>query len=107
MEGKPVLLEPIVTVEITVPSQNMGDIAGDLNSRRGRIIGMDTDGDLQIIRANVPMSEVMNYATELRSMTGGTGGYTMEFSHYDVVPARAAEAVIAQHKREKEEAGGR
>jgi elongation factor G len=53
------------------------------------------------------MSEVMNYATELRSMTGGTGGYTMEFSHYDVVPARSAEAVIAQHKREKEEAGGR
>ena len=85
----------------------MGDITGDLNSRRGRIIGMDTEGDLQIIRAHVPMSEVMNYATELRSMTGGTGGYTMEFSHYDVVPARAAEAVIAQHKREKEEAGGR
>ena len=107
MEAKPVLLEPIVTVEITVPSQNMGDIAGDLNSRRGRIIGMDTEGDMQIIRAHVPMSEVMNYATELRSMTGGTGGYTMEFSHYDVVPARSAEAVIAQHKREKEEAGGR
>ena len=107
LKARPVLLEPIVIVEISIPSERMGDITGDLNSRRGRIIGMDSEGDMQIIRAQVPMAQVMNYATELRSMTGGTGGYTMEFSHYDVVPAHAAEAVIAQHKREKEEAGTR
>ncbi len=104
LKAKPVLLEPVVKIEISVPSQFMGDISGDLNSRRGRIIGMDSEGDTQIVRATVPMSEVMNYSTELRSMTGGTGGYSMEFSHYDVVPGRAAEAVIAKAKREKEEA---
>ena len=107
MKSKPVLLEPIVTLEITVPSQHMGDITGDLNSRRGRIIGMDSDGDLQVVRAQAPLSGVMRYATELRSMTGGTGSYSMEFSHYDVVPAREAEQIIALHKKEKEEAHGR
>jgi elongation factor G len=107
VKAKPVLLEPIVNLEITVPSQYMGDITGDLNSRRGRIVGMDSEGDLQIVRASAPMSEVMNYATELRSMTGGTGSFAMEFSHYDVVPARAAEQVIALAKKTKEEAGGR
>ncbi len=103
MKSKPVLLEPIVNLEITVPSQYMGDITGDLNSRRGRIQGMDQAGDMQTIRAQVPMAEVMNYSTELRSMTGGTGGYGMEFSHLDIVPARAAEAIIARAKQEKEE----
>ena len=107
LRAKPVLLEPIVTVEISVLSQHMGDITGDLNSRRGRIIGMDSEGDYQIIRATIPMSEVITYATELRSMTGGTGSFSMEFSHYDVVPARTAEQVIAQAKKAKEEAGGR
>ena len=104
MKAKPVLLEPIVQLEITVPSQHMGDIAGDLNSRRGRILGMDSEGDLQIVRAEVPMSEVMNYATELRSVTGGTGSYTMDFSHYDIVPSRTAEQVIAKARRAREEA---
>ncbi len=107
LKAKPVLLEPVVNLEITVPSQYMGDISGDLNSRRGRIVGMDSEGDMQIIRAQAPLGEVMRYATELRSMTGGTGSYTMELSHYDVVPARAAEQVIAQAKKAKEEAGGR
>ncbi len=107
MKAKPVLLEPVVNLEITVPSQYMGDISGDLNSRRGRIQGMDSEGDLQVIRAQAPMSEVMNYATELRSMTGGTGSFGMEFSHYDIVPARVAEQVIARAKKAKEEAGGR
>jgi len=102
MKAKPVLLEPIVNLEISVPSQYMGDITGDINSRRGRIIGMDSAGDMQIIRAQVPMAEVMNYSTELRSMTGGTGSYTMEYSHLDVVPARIAEQVIARAKQEKE-----
>jgi len=103
MEAKPVLLEPIVNMEIVVPSKYMGDISGDLNSRRGRIVNVDASGDMQIIKAQVPMAEVMNYATQLRSITGGTGSFTMEFSHYDVVPARIAEAVIAKSKPREEE----
>ena len=104
MKAKPVLLEPVVNLEIHVPSKFMGDISGDLNSRRGRIQGMDATGDIQIVQAQVPMAEVMNYSTELRSMTGGTGSYNMEYSHLDVVPGRIAEGVIARAKKEKEEA---
>ena len=107
MKSRPVLLEPVVNLEITVPSQYLGDITGDLNSRRGRIAGMDTDGDMQVIRALAPMSEVMRYSTELRSMTGGTGNFSMEFSHYDVVPGRAAEHIIEQAKKQKEESHAR
>ncbi len=101
--AKPVLLEPIVIVEITVPSKFMGDISGDLNGRRGRILDVQGVGDLQIIRAVVPMAEVRTYATQLRSMTGGQGSYTMEFSHYDVVPQRITETIIAQAKVQEEE----
>jgi len=101
--ARPVLLEPIVIVEITVPSKFMGDISGDLNSKRGRILDVQGVGDLQIIRAMIPMGEVMKYATQLRSMTGGQGSYTMEFSHYDVVPARVAETIVAQAKVQEEE----
>lgn len=101
MKAKPVLLEPIVNVEIHVPSKFMGDITGDLNSRRGRIMGMGSEGDVQVIHAQVPLAEVMKYATELRSVTGGTGSYSMEFSHYDVVPARVAEQIIAKAKQAK------
>jgi elongation factor G len=103
LAAKAVLLEPIVTLEITVPSRFMGDISGDLNSRRGRILDVQGVGDLQIIRAMIPMAEVMKYATQLRSMTGGQGSYTMEFSHYDIVPARTAETIIAQAKVAEEE----
>ena len=98
LDSKPVLLEPIVNVEITVPSEFMGDITGDINSRRGRILGMDSIGGLQVVRAQVPMAEVLRYATDLRSMTGGAGSYSMELSHYDAVPARIAEKVIEQAK---------
>jgi elongation factor G len=104
LKAKPVLLEPVVNLEITVPSRYMGDISGDMNSRRGRLQGMDTSGDMQIIQAMVPMSEVMTYSTELRSMTGGTGSFSMEFSHYDPVPARTAQTIIAKAKAAKEEA---
>ena len=102
MKAKPVLLEPVVTIEITVPSKFLGDLTGDLNSRRGRIQGMDAEGDMQVITAQVPMGEVMTYATELRSMTGGSGSYTMEFSHYDIVPQHAAQQVIAAAKKAKD-----
>jgi len=102
-KAQPVLLEPIVIVEVTVPSNFLGDITGDINSRRGRIIGMDSAAGMQIVRTQVPLSEVLRYATELRSMTGGQGSYTLEFSHYDVVPGNIAQGIIAQHKKEKDE----
>ncbi len=104
-QAKPVLLEPIVEVEITVPQDAMGAIMGDLNGRRGRIVSTDTVGNFAAIKATIPQSELMTYSTELRSMTGGEGSYTMKPSHYDVVPAHIAQQVIAQYKKveEKEE----
>ena len=103
LKSKPVLLEPIVNIEVTVPGKFMGDITGDLSGRRGRIAGMDSIGNLQVIKAKVPMKEIGKYSTELRSLTGGEGSYTIEFSHYDVVPARLAEEIIARSKKAKEE----
>ena len=101
-EAKPVLLEPIMKVSITTPDEYMGDIMGNLNSRRGRVLGMDTAGKNQVILANVPMSEFLTYEPDLRSMTGGRGIYTMEFSHYDEVPAQLAEKIIEETNKEKE-----
>ncbi|MBU1571136.1 MAG: elongation factor G [Proteobacteria bacterium] len=101
-EAKPVLLEPIMKVSITTPDEYMGDIMGNLNSRRGRVLGMDTAGKNQVILANVPMSEFLTYEPDLRSMTGGRGIYTMEFSHYDEVPAQLAEKIIEEANKEKE-----
>jgi elongation factor G len=80
----------------------MGDITGDLNSRRGRIQGMDSIGDMQIIRAKIPLAEIASYSTELRSMTGGEASYTLSFSHYDVVPGNVESQVVAKMKAEKE-----
>ena len=101
--AKPVLLEPIVTVEVTANPDSMGDITGDLNGRRGRIQGMEAVGGMQVIKAQVPMSEITHYATELRSMTGGTASYAMEFSHYDVVPAHEQQKIVAAAKVKEEE----
>ena len=103
MKGKPVLLEPIVNIEVTVPGQFFGDISGHLSSHRGRIQGGDAIGDMQIICAEVPMAEVVNYATELKSMTGGQGSYSIELSHYDIVPSNVAQEIIAKAKRPKHE----
>lgn len=100
-EAAPVLLEPIMDVAITTPDDYMGDIMGDLNSRRGRVLGMDTEGKNQLINARVPMAEFLTYAPDLRSMTGGRGMYTMSFSHYDEVPAQIAEKVIEEINKEK------
>lgn len=102
-KSKPVILEPIVHIEITVPSRFMGDITGDLNSRRGRIEGMDSQGPMQVVRAHIPMMEIMDYETQLRSVTGGEGSYSTEPSHYDVMPHKLAEAVIAKAKKPVEE----
>jgi len=102
-KAKPVLLEPIVNIEITVPSRFMGDITGDLNSRRGRIQGMDSQGNLQVVRAQIPMMEIMDYETQLRSVTGGEGSYSIDPSHYDVLPHKIAESVIAKAQKPVEE----
>ncbi len=101
-DAKPVLLEPVVNIEVTIPSEFMGDITGNLSSRRGRVQGMDSFGDLQVLKASIPMDEVKNYETELKSMTGGRGSYTMELSHYDVVPSHLIKAIIAQAKKKAE-----
>ena len=99
-DAKPVLLEPVVNIDVTIPSEFMGEITGNLSSRRGRVQGMDSFGDLQVIKASIPMDEVKNYETELKSMTGGRGSYTMELSHYDIVPSHLTHAIIAQVKKE-------
>ena len=101
-DAKPVLLEPILSVEITTPEEFMGDIMGDLNSRRGRVLGMDSEGKYQVIKANVPMSEFLTYAPDLTSMTGGRGVYSMSFSHYDEVPALMSEKLLAELNKDKE-----
>jgi elongation factor G len=83
MEANPILLEPVMNVEVVTPSEQAGDVIGDLNSRRGRIMGMEPAGETASVRAQVPMAEMLTYETSLRSMTGGRGGYSMEFSHYE------------------------
>ena len=106
-EAKPVLLEPHMHVEITAPTEYMGAIMGDLNGRRGRMQGMDSMGAMQVIKASVPLSEMLIYAPTLTSMTGGRGSFEMNFSHYDEVPSHLAQKIIEEHKskvhHEKEE----
>jgi len=101
-EANPVLLEPIMKVEVTAPDENIGDVIGDLNSRRGRVLNVNAKGNYQAVQANVPMSEMLKYAPDLNSMTGGRGTFTMEFSHYEEVPAQLTEKIIAQTKKDKE-----
>ncbi|MBI3325297.1 MAG: elongation factor G [Nitrospinae bacterium] len=102
-QADPVLLEPIMTMEIVIPEEYMGDVIGDLNSRRGRVLGMDSIGASRVIRAQVPMAEVLRYASNLRSTTAGRGSFTMEFAHYEEVPPHLAERIITEAAREKEE----
>ncbi len=101
-QAEPVLLEPIMAVNITIPDEYMGDVMGDLNGRRGRVLGMDNKGKNQIINASVPMSEMLTYAPDLRSMTGGRGIFSMEFSHYDEVPVQVAQKIIEAVNKAKE-----
>jgi len=101
-EATAVLLEPIMEVTVTTPDEYMGDIMGDLNGRRGRVLGMENAGRYQQIKANVPLAEFLTYAPDLRSMTGGRGIYSMKFSHYDEVPAQIAEKVIEEVKKAAE-----
>jgi elongation factor G len=99
----PVLLEPIMKIEIIVPEEHVGDIMGDLNSRRGRIVGVESKGHNQVVKATAPMAEILRYAPDLRSMTGGRGTFTIEFAHYEEVPAHIAQKVIDLANKEKEE----
>ncbi|WP_224982132.1 elongation factor G [Geomonas agri] len=98
---KPVLLEPIVNMKITVPDENMGDVIGDLNSRRGKVVGVEPKANSQIIRSVVPMSEVLTYSNDLRSMTSDRGMFTSEFSHYEEVPSHLAQKIIAEAQDQK------
>ncbi len=101
--AKPTILEPIMNVEVYAPSDFAGDLMGDLNSRRGRIAGMDTRGGMTVIKAQVPMAEMLTYEQQLTSMTGGRGSYHMEYSHYEEVPALIQQKIVAAAKAEKGE----
>ncbi len=102
-KARPVLLEPIMNVTVMVLPEFMGDITGDLNGKRGRILGMDQIGNMQVIRAQVPQAEMFKYSSELRSRTGGRGSFEMEFSHYEEVPAQTAQRIIQDAKKKPEE----
>ena len=102
-EANPVLLEPIMKVEVIVPEANMGDVLGDMNSRRARVQGMDTDKGKSTVTAHVPLAEMMRYTTQLRSITGGRGIFNMEYSHYEVVPAHLTQEIIEKAKIDKKE----
>jgi elongation factor G len=99
---QPILLEPIVNIDIEIPDEYMGDVIGDLNGRRGKVLGMDTKGANQIIKGQVPLAEVLKYAPDLRSMTSGRGTFTYQHSHYEEVPSYLAEKIIAESKKEEE-----
>jgi elongation factor G len=103
-KAKPVLLEPYVTMEITVPSGMIGDISSDMSGRRGRIQGTDMlPGDLAVIKTEVPLSEVMSYSSQLKSITGGTGSYTMEYSHDERTPPNVQAEVVKAFKPKEDE----
>lgn len=99
---KPVLLEPVVKVEVTIPSEFMGDVTANLSGHRGRILGMDHVGQMQVLQAEIPLAEVRRYNTELKSITGGEGSFTLEFSHYERVPEHIQQQIIASKKQQQE-----
>jgi len=102
-DAGPVLFEPIMLVRITIPDSNMGDVMGDLNTRRGRMQGTDTERGLTTIIAHAPLAEMLRYTTQLRSITGGRGYFSMEFDRYEIVPSHLADEIIAAQKKEEEE----
>jgi elongation factor G len=104
LKARPILLEPIYEIEVKVPEENMGDVMGDLSGRRGKILGMDSAGRNQIVRAKVPLAELHKYATTLRSITQGHGTYARSFSHYEPLPKDLENKVVDEAKAEKEKA---
>ena len=103
--AKPILKEPVMEVEVVVPDEYMGDVMGDLSSRRGRPVGTDTVGGMTEVKAEVPMSEMLTYAPDLRALTGGQGEYTLEFLRYEEIPSHLAQKV-AEKAREEEAVAG-
>ncbi|MBU1871892.1 MAG: elongation factor G [Candidatus Omnitrophica bacterium] len=101
LEAGPALLEPIMDVEVAIPDEYLGQISGDLNSRHGRVMGMEMKGENQSLKAQVPLTQMFTYANDLRSITGGRGSYTMRFSHYEQVPAKTANEIIARYQEQK------
>jgi elongation factor G len=99
-KAKPILLEPIMSIEVVTPEEYMGDVIGDLNSRRGRVQNIERRGNAQVIKAQAPLAEMFGYATDLRSKTQGRATYTMQFSHYNEVPKGVSEGIIAVVKGE-------
>jgi len=97
-KAKPVLLEPIMDVEVVLPEEYLGEVMGDLNSRRGRVAGMEARGGAQVVSAQVPLSSMFGYSTDLRSATQGRATYTMTFDHYEQVPKAIAEEIISKTK---------
>ena len=104
VQADPVVLEPIMEIEVTVPDEAVGAVNGDLNSRRGRLQGMEPAGGMTTIRAEVPMAEILTYSQSLTSLTGGRGDYHMQFVRYEEVPAHIAQKIVEQAKKEREEA---
>jgi elongation factor G len=102
LKASPVLLEPIEEVTVRVPEEYLGDVMGDLSSRRGKILGTESDGRYQVVKATIPMAEMYKYATHLRSLTQGRGMHAARFSHYEDVPRELADRVVAATKAEKE-----
>ncbi|MCS7003385.1 MAG: elongation factor G, partial [Dehalococcoidia bacterium] len=103
-QARPVVLEPVMAVEITAPESAMGDILSDINTRRARVLGMTTSGGVGVVEAHVPLAEMQRYAIELRSLTGGRGSFRMAFDHYDEAPPHIAQAIIAEAKKQYEAA---
>jgi elongation factor G len=104
LDANPVLLEPVVTMQVTVPEQYMGDVIGDLNSKRARVLGMEQTRGLAIVSAMAPLAEVQRYSTDLRSITQGRGTFTTAFDHYEEVPGHIAQDIIDKTKKDKEQA---
>jgi elongation factor G len=99
MKARPIILEPIVNIEITAPEASMGDIAGDLSSKRGQVSGTDSlPGGTIVVSGKAPLSELTNYQARLKSATGGQGSYSIELSHYDPVPPQIQQQIMAEHK---------
>src|SRR5690606_3585102 len=98
LQAKPILLEPVMLVKVRVPDRFTGDVISDLNGRRGRILGMDSEGSVSVVSAHVPMSEIQSYSADLRSMTGGRGAYSLKFDRYDGVPQHIADRVLEDRK---------
>ncbi len=103
LESKPCLLEPIYEIEVTVPEEYMGDVMGDISSKRGRILGMDSDGRFQKIKANIPLAELYKYSSNLRSLTQGRGNHTRKFAHYEDVPKEIEQKIIDEYNKSREE----